>query len=533
MSRFLAIDADQGSIHVAAGTAGRGGTVRLEKALTVPAAAGLSAATAAELGRLLKDALRAAGVAAAPVLAAVGRDRVIVKDFKIPRVAAGDEPALVRFQAQKDATEAPDSVVLDYYTLDRDEPDGQVRAVTASVRKDAVAAYRALCQAAGLKLAGVTPRPLGALAALDRAVASGAVTAPDGKRASVAVLTRGEKWGELVIARDGQAVFSRAITSTALNSESMLLGELRRNLAVYNGQNPQQPVEALYVAEAAGPQGWSGRVRAGLTVPVQAFDPLDGLPNDTPPDARGHYAALIGLLAVKGRAGRLPIDFTAPREPAAPRMTTQRKLVAVASLLALLIVGGLGFGYIRLMDRQREFAKLVREKIELEQDMKKLEEDQKRMAAFKQWDETRVNWLDELYDLTARFPDIDKARLEQFRAEPLAVQKGSKQQTVARIDLKIQTSDDKLMNALQGAMRADNRYRNLKVDIKSGGGFRGGFSQSYELRAEVERRPASDYIRKLTATAPARPGRGEDPDGGSGGFGNFGGFGGGFGGPGQ
>ena len=287
MSRFLAIDADSGGLHIATGSAARGGAVRVEHALTVPTAEHVTATNAAELGRQLKDALRASGIAAAPVLFAVGRDRVIVKDFKVPRVAAAEEPNVVRFQASKEASEAPDAIVLDYFTLARDEPDGQVRAVTASVRKDLIAAYKALCAAAGLKLAGITPRAIGTLAALDRAVASGAVTEPEQKRASVAVLTRGEKWGELVISRDGQVVFARTVSATAIGSETALLGELRRNLAVYNGQNPQQPVEALYVAEAAGPGGWSGRIRAGLTDPVQPFDPLAGVDSHTPPEARG------------------------------------------------------------------------------------------------------------------------------------------------------------------------------------------------------------------------------------------------------
>jgi len=534
LSRFLAIDADAGGIHVAVGTAGRGGAVRLEKAVTVPTAEALSAANAAELGRQLKDALRTAGIAPGPAVAAVSRDRVIVKDFKIPRVPAGEEPAVVRFQASKEMSEAPDSVALDYYSLAREESDGQVRVVTVSVRKDLVAAYKTLCQAAGLKLAGITPRALGTLAGLERAIESGAVTAPEAKRASVAALTRGEKWGELIIARDGQAVFARAVSATALNSESMLLGELRRNLAVYNGQNPQQPVEAVYVAEAAGPGGWSGRIRAGLQVPVQAFDPLAGVDSHTPPDARGHFAALVGLMALKAK-GRPPIDLASPREPVAPQMNAKRKLAAVGALVALVVIGGLGFGYVRLMSKQTEFAKLVKEKVELDQEMKKYEEDDKRIKAFKEWDDTRVNWLDEVYDLTARFPDIDRARLEQFRAEPLPVQKGSKQKYVARVYLKVQTDDDKLMNNLQGAMTADKKYHNLKKDIKAAaGGFRGGFSQTYELRADIERRPASEYVRKLTAKVPARPARGRDDEDGSG-FGPFGGggFGGGFGGPGQ
>ena len=312
MSRFLAIDAEHGAIHVAAGMV-RGGQVRVEKAVTVPVGEALTPANAADLGRQLRDALKSAGIAPAPVLATVGRDRVIVKDFKIPKVSAAEEPAVVRFQASKDMTEALDSIILDYFPLDREEPDGQVRAVTVSVRKDVLNAYKALCQSAGLRLAGLTPRPLGAFAALDRAIAAGAVTAPERPRVSVAVLTRGEKWGELVIARDNQVVFARALTATALTSEPMLLGELRRNLAVYNGQNPQQPVEALYVVEAAGPGGWSGRVAAGLTFPVQAFDPLAGVEHRTPPEARGHFAGLAGLLQLKTRSAPLPIDFVTPR----------------------------------------------------------------------------------------------------------------------------------------------------------------------------------------------------------------------------
>ena len=187
MSRFLAIDADQGGIHVAVGTAARGGAVRLERAITVPAAESLSAANAADLGRQLRDALRAAGIAARPDRRRRRPRPGDRQGLQDPAVAPGEEPAVVRFQAGKEMSEAPESVALDYFTLARDEPDGQVRVVTVSVRKDLVAAYRTLCQAAGLKLAGITPRAMGTLAALDRAIDAGAVTAPEGRRTSFAV----------------------------------------------------------------------------------------------------------------------------------------------------------------------------------------------------------------------------------------------------------------------------------------------------------------------------------------------------------
>ncbi|HJZ90801.1 MAG TPA: hypothetical protein VKE40_07990 [Gemmataceae bacterium] len=527
MSRFLAIDADHGLVHVAAGTI-RGGQVRLDSAVTVRLGEALTAANAAELGRSLRESLRSAGIAAGPAVAAVGRDRVILKDVKIPKVSPAEEPAVVRFQASKDMTEAADSVALDYYPLDRAEPDGQVRAVTVSIRKDVLGAYKTFCQAAGLKLVGVTPRPLGTLAALERAIKSGDVTAPEARRASVAILTRGERWGELVIARDGQVVFSRAVSATALNSEPMLLGELRRNLAVFNGQSPQQPVEALYVAEAAGPGGgWSGRIRAGLTVAVQAFDPLAGVEHDTQPDDRGLFAPLVGLLQLKAGSTPLPIDFLSPRQPIVATSYKKRLLTSGLALALLLIVGGLGLGYYRVMQKQAEFAKLVKEKNELERTLKDMEEDEKRIKALKEWDDTRINYLDEMYDLAARVPDITRMRLEQFRADPLPVPKNAKVKYVARLTLKIQTEDGRLMDSLQSAIAADKKYHNIRRDIKGGAGGIGfgRFGQSYELRADLEKRGPSEYVRKLTATIPSKPVRNRG-DGADGGF--PGGMGGGF-----
>jgi Tfp pilus assembly PilM family ATPase len=532
LSRFLAIDVDHGSVHVASGVT-RGGTAKLESAITVSLGEALAPENAADLGKLLREALKSAGIHAAPTVAAVGRDRVILKDFKIPKVDPGEEPNLVRFQAGKEMTEAAESVALDYYTLDRAEPDGQIRAVTATIRKDQVTAYKAFCHAAGLKLAGLTARPQGTLAALDRAIASGAVTAPEGRRASVAILSRGEKWSELLIARDGQVVFSRAVSATSLTSEPALLGELRRNLAVYNGQSPQQPVESLYVVEAAGPaSGWSGRIQAGLSIQVQAFDPLAGVEHQTAPEARGHFAALAGLLQLKTQSKPLPIDFAHTRQ-AVDKGVNQRRLIgAGAAVLALLIIGGLGLGFMRVQQKQARLVTLVKEKNELEKQRKEMEEDEKRIKALKDWDDTRVNWLDQMYDVAAMVPDHNSMRFEQFRGEPLTLSKNAKVKNVARMFLKIQTEPGNIMDAFRAALSSEKRYANIVPTVKGGvaTASAGKLTQSYELRADIEKRPSSEFTRKLAASVPPKPGRrgdsAEDGGFGGGGFGG-GGFGGG------
>jgi Tfp pilus assembly PilM family ATPase len=219
LSRYLALDAEQGQVYLASAIV-KGAAVKLEKAVCAPSEGLLTAANAAEFGRRLKEVLKEAGIAPAPVLVSVGRERVVLKEVKFPAsVSAAEEPALVRFQVAKELSETGDNVVIDYFTLPALDPDGQRRALAFAIRKDVLAPLRSLCQAAGLKLAGVTPRPFGIAASLMRAVKDGAVTAPESLNAPIAILVRGDKWGELVILRDGQVAFTRSLSGMGLKSE--------------------------------------------------------------------------------------------------------------------------------------------------------------------------------------------------------------------------------------------------------------------------------------------------------------------------
>ena len=468
--------------------------MRLERAFAVPLAAPLAAANAADLGRTLKDALKTAGVAPAPVLASVGRDRVVLKDLKIPPVPDAEEANVVRFQAAKEMTEAADAVVIDYLPFARAEADGQKRVITVGLRKDAIAVLKTLCEAAGLKLAGVTPRPVGLYAALQRAIASGSVTPPEAKQGSAAILARaGNKWGELVIARDGHVAFSRGLAAGSLSSEAMLVGELRRNLTAYSSQSAQQPVDALYVVEEDNPAGgWSGRVQSGLPVAVQRFDPLAGLA-DAPSEARGGFAGPVGLLHLKATAAAPPIDFLSPREPKPVVDPAKRKMVMFGLLFAALVVGGLGLLYVRLDGMNRKFAALSAEKLELDNRLAQFEEDAKRMAALKDWRSRGVNVLDELFDDAERNPNPKATQLAYWKVNPRNPEKNAKVRYVAKKEMRFETDNEKDVDRFQMEMVKDQEYH---VDPKEPKGFAygpggrgvGAAKRVFELCADVEQR---------------------------------------------
>ena len=98
MSRFIALDWDAQQLLLVSGDVGRKG-VRVEKAVSWPLPEELRPASAEMLGRKLRDFLKAQDIAPAPVLACLGRERVIIKELRFPAVAAAEEPGLVRFQA--------------------------------------------------------------------------------------------------------------------------------------------------------------------------------------------------------------------------------------------------------------------------------------------------------------------------------------------------------------------------------------------------------------------------------------------------
>src|SRR5581483_275176 len=147
MPRYIAIDWDQNQLHIVAAEV-RGGAVKVQRAFCWQEQQSPNAADAEALGKLLRDRLREAGIAPAPVIVSIGRDRVILKDIRHPPVPEAEEAALVRFQAVKELTEPPDEVVIDYTPMgDRSQP-GERRALGVIVRRDILQMWRKICHAA-------------------------------------------------------------------------------------------------------------------------------------------------------------------------------------------------------------------------------------------------------------------------------------------------------------------------------------------------------------------------------------------------
>ena len=503
MPRFLALDWDHQRLHVVSATL-RAGRVQIQRAAVWKEDQSPNPAEAEALGRLLRERLKDAGIGPAPALACVSRDRVILKEVRYPSVPAHEEPAVVQFQVSKELSDAPDEVILDYAPVPPTGTNGEQRALAVVIRRELLTAYEALCRGAGLKLAALTPRPFGMLACWRQVVAA---DSPD----AAALLTVEENGAEFSIVHRDQLILRRSLAAG-----TTLAAEVRRSLAVYAAQGQQPPVRAVYVAGGEEHAPFRARLGDILGIPVHAMDPFGGVQRpEIPATDRGSFVSAVGLLYARAQRAELSINFAQPKKPKPPRNVNKIRLMAAASVAAVLLLGAVGYCSILLAEKQQELAYASLRKTQLDGDLKLLEDDWSRIAALDEWNQGGIVWLDELYDLTSRFPDPESIRLISLNGAPLTHSTQTKRlakpppggkaseedqsKAVAKLTLNgITTEDPRAVKSLQERFVADGHYMvEPKLQARNTGADRTRFQQQFTAHIEIEKQPPDKYERRL------------------------------------
>ena len=321
-----------------------------------------------------------------------------------------EEPAIVRFQAVKEFSDSEDAVI-DYQATDA-EP-GERKASAVALKKSQLAAYQALARAAGLKLGGVAPRALGALASLQRL----ANPAPE-PGSAVAVLNVGGQGGEFAVARGLQLSFTRGGRRDRISV---------RHRSLSRGASQSRGV-CRAVAAASAPRALRGResqrTRRGRSSARHAGD--SGVP------IRSAFRS--GCSGGECRPAQLPArsdsfslsaaaancrSIFSNRASQKPREILNKRMLAwVGGIAAAVMLLLFGAGWMRLSAKDREMKQLIEAKDGLDRDLTALDQDDRRYKAVKDWRDKEVVWLDELYDVTASVQNIDTMRVTHFSANP-------------------------------------------------------------------------------------------------------------------
>ena len=524
MARFLALDGDTNRIQLLSASV-KGDVVRLEQSATWDEDQPITKANAAAAGERLRAKLKESRIAAAPLLVCIGRDRIILKEIKIPAVPPHEEPAIVRFQALKELTEGGEDSILDYVPIATTGNERRVQIM--AVKKDLVAAYRTLAEVAGLKLATVSPRPFAILAGLQRAIATKQVPPPASPEAAMAMLVRGDKWGEFAIVHHGSLTITRSLAGPALTNDAALLGEIRRNLAVHANQHPESPVRALYLAEPDTPGGLRERMQDSLAIPVHAYEPAIGV--SVPDGPAGVLAGPAGMFALQA-SGDLRINFAQPRQPKPPKDPFKRVVALTAAACALILVSLGAFSYLQISAKKAEIAKLQQRVTQAKKGAGELGADEKRIKAIDDWTNSEINWLDDFYDLTARMEKNGRSiQVVEIAASPQDDRTGKNaKKAIAVVKIRgISKEDEGPLDAFMKELAAEPAYSvGPKKTSKNTQYDKDNFLLEFTFRVDIQRRTPDKYVRTFEAPVPPKRQRG----GAQGGFPFGGGGGPGFGG---
>jgi len=250
-----------------------------------------------------------------------------------------------------------------------------------------------------------------------------------------------------------------------------------------------------------------------LSYPVHAFDPFAGIQAPgVSIAANGSFAAAVGLLRTQAQRRPFAINFVKPKEPKPPDATGQRRLL-IASALAACVLLALGWvGYAQLSKKDRELTALRVKKQNQDALLHKMQEDDTRFLAIDEWCETQIPWLDELYDLTDRFPDVQNVRLVQMIAEPAprAAKNKNGGKQAGKLVLKgiLNNASELLVEQLIARYVQDGHYAggqrtgplpNRSVD-------RARFQFEFSTNVTLDKRLPTEYTLRL----PAEEGDGED-----------------------
>ncbi|HPM84814.1 MAG TPA: hypothetical protein PLF81_29115 [Candidatus Anammoximicrobium sp.] len=417
MARLLALEWDAREARlVVARTTGK--TVDVEQAFTVPLGAGEETAHAepagaepgggeggsSDLGPRLAAACRQRNVGRCQALVAVPRGKIELRVLQVPPAPDEELPELVRFQALRQFTSLGEDWPLDFVSLQSADPQ-QTRVLAATVSPAVVAEVQQVCAALESPVSSLVLRPFASASLFSRYAADG--------RCRLLVELFAEE-ADLNVVAGGQVLLLRSVRLPAYDREAALLGEIRRTLAAARNQLSDQPVEVVaLLGSPAELGGLPNDLPGQLGLEVESFDPLDRViltadARSGLADCSGRFAALLGMIYDDAEGRPHGIDFLNPRQrPKPPDRRRRYAWLAAAAAGLLLVLGGLINWQIQQYNHRLE--DLRAQSKDLEQPVKSAEKLRADVAVIDAFAAADVNWLEQLVDLSEKFPSPEDA----------------------------------------------------------------------------------------------------------------------------
>ncbi len=337
----------------------------------------------------------------------ISRAAVDLRELTLPPCPDAELPSMVQHQASRQLSSMGEGSLLDFVPLKDDTGDSRSVLATAIVPEQ-VEQVNQLCEKVG-----IVPQRL-----LVRSLAAGSLFisrhADDDQVCLFIDVQRDE--ADLTVISGQEVRVSRCMRLPADDDPVPLLAEIRRTLVAVANHTGCGEVQQIYICGTdEDHEDLVARLRDVLDVPVNTFDPFDGftLGGDLvegPPERRGKYTALLGMIADEVNHHSHAVDFLHPRRPPIPP-DRRNMMVAAGTVVAAAALYFGWFTWSSFAELNEEIDKLTAQAKTQAKVVKEARNQEAAVAAIEQWQQGDVSWLEELRELSAEFPPARDAML--------------------------------------------------------------------------------------------------------------------------
>ncbi len=353
----------------------------------------------AQLGEALQAEL-AGKASRATTLLCVGRSQIDVVTPTLPPASDLELPEMVRNQAMRDNNAIGEDALLDFLPLS-DDPT-QPRKITAvALSHTRLEQLQEVLHGAGLTAQAITPRPY--------ATAALVLDGLEDRNETCLVVHLLAEEVDLIILSGGKVMFWRTLRQPNASHDDTaarrLISEIRRTLLVAQPHLSGQTVKSLYLCGGLQEHpNLEAALREDSQLPMHLVDPFAAHGGGTEaPKNPGRYVPLVGLLTTAASGEPHAIDFLHPRRRPSPPDRRRIYTLAGAAAALLVLLGGYQV-WSNFSTADEKIADLGNELGRLGDQLKQAEQRQKIIVAIDEWSKDDINWLDELRDLSLRFP---------------------------------------------------------------------------------------------------------------------------------
>ena len=426
------------------------------------------------------------------LLVAVPRSSVELLDLSLPPATDAELPQLVANQAMQESPLVAEDTILDYVPLDDDSTAARHVAVAALPREERDRILQP-CQEAGLKAHRLLLRSWAGLSLVGAQTPADRIcllVSPSGAEVDLNVLAGGRIAFSRTVRLPEQAAEQEAgdrlvaeINRTRIAAPRERLGEETIARVHLVGSREQCAAIAERIEQESG-------LSAGVLDPFEAAHVTE-LQMPSRPE---RFVPLLGLLLDEA-AGTHAIDFLHPRRAERP-LGRWRRVGVVAGAVALLVLAAALYVWSALSEVGTTNRQLSQRLRELRETAKKASDQKRRIEAVAAWQDRDVNWLDELRDLSERFPGPRDALVLRMAMRPSSSAGGV-------IDMQGLLRDPKIVVNMEHLVRDGfRRVQSRRVQQRSG---EEDYTWLFETAVSVAPRPAEQYVarREPPAAEPA------------------------------